>query len=86
MGVIDTIINCCGYRYDDSLLPRDIQRNGSGNVTTRRNQSLSHARLFLLGYRCANSIDSGFLRGIRRDAHRIAASIASELNTMRPEK
>ena len=80
-STIDYVINCSGYRYDDGLLPRNIRRNSSGNIATRHNESVSHAGLFLIGYRCANSIDSGFLRGIRCDAGRIAASIARALDT-----
>lgn len=68
---LDILINCTGYTYNTDILPAGVKRHENGNVMTRKNESVSHPGLFLIGHPCSGGIDSKFLRGIYRDAKRI---------------
>jgi putative flavoprotein involved in K+ transport len=74
----DVVINATGYYYESEFLPGDVARAENGNVLTRSCESLSHPGLFMIGHPCAGGIDSPFLRGIRRDAYRIARRITKQ--------
>ncbi len=78
LGQYDVVINATGYYYDTSFLPDNVARAKNGNVLTRSCESLSHPGLFMIGHPCAGGIDSPFLRGIRRDAYRIAGKISTQ--------
>jgi hypothetical protein len=78
---IDVLLNCTGYRFDRDILPTSDKRRLNGNILTRKNQSLSDPNLFLMGYPCANKVDSVYLRGIKSDAFAVAEQITKSYFT-----
>jgi putative flavoprotein involved in K+ transport len=78
----DAVISCAGYRFDTSILPAPVARTASGLVRTRANESVSHPGLFVIGHPCSGGADSKFLRGMRRDALRIAHRLQRGAKTL----
>ncbi|MEQ1876429.1 MAG: NAD(P)/FAD-dependent oxidoreductase [Bdellovibrionia bacterium] len=75
----DIIISCLGYEFRTQYLPADIARNKKGWLLTHQNRSTSHRRIFAVGHPCSGAIDSKFIRGIARDAARVASQIGREV-------
>jgi putative flavoprotein involved in K+ transport len=73
---VDLAISATGYRYAAPFLPESVERaRRAGHVLARGCESTSWPGLFVLGTPCAGGLDSPFLRGIARDAERVAARI-----------
>jgi thioredoxin reductase len=76
---IDVFLNCTGFRFNTDIVTPEVLRNPDGTIAAKKNRSRSHPGLFVLGYPCANHVDSKFIRGIRRDAIGVAKRIRAEL-------
>ncbi|MFF5393201.1 hypothetical protein ACFY5H_33660 [Streptomyces sp. NPDC013012] len=79
---VDAIILATGYRPDlDRLAPLPGALNGSGRPRHRDSSSLAHPRLAHVGLEWQRSLSSASLRGVGRDARRVARRIARELRS-----
>ena len=73
---VDLVVLATGYRHEAAFLPPEVARTARGIVRCRRNESISHRSLFVIGAPCARSAASQYLYGIARDAQRVASTIA----------
>ena len=76
---IDQVIAATGFAHATPFLPASVQRAPAGHVLTRSGESISWPGLFLVGSPCAFGLASEYLRGIARDAPRVADRIAERL-------
>jgi putative flavoprotein involved in K+ transport len=75
----DVILLATGYRYRAPFLPPMVRRMPGGHPMTRGCESLDLPGLFFVGAPCGGGVDSEFLRGIARDAVRVAERIKRRL-------
>jgi putative flavoprotein involved in K+ transport len=75
---IDRVVCATGFRHATPFLPPEVERAPAGHVLARRGQS-SWPGLFVAGSPCCFSLASEFLRGIARDAPRIADAVAARV-------
>jgi putative flavoprotein involved in K+ transport len=81
-GSTDTfgaVVAATGYTFATPFLPPEVARAPAGQLSARRNESLSWPGLYVVGAPCANRVDSEFLRGIARDAALVVSAIAARL-------
>ena len=80
----DVVVIATGYRYGTPYLPAEVaRREPNGALAARDNESVSWPGLHVMGHACARGFDSQFLRGIARDAPRVAFSIRRRLERSR---
>lgn len=72
----DAMVAATGYRFDTPFLPPEVRRSKAGHLKTKHGESVSWPGLFVLGSPCAAGLDSQYLRGIARDAERLAARLS----------
>jgi putative flavoprotein involved in K+ transport len=69
----DVVVWAAGYRYETPFLPEEVARRAPNRaLAARDNESISWPGLYVVGHACARGFDSQFLRGIARDAPRLA--------------
>lgn len=73
---VDLVVLATGYRHEASFLPADLARTPRGLARCRRNESVSHRGVFVVGAPCSRSAASQYLYGIARDAVAVARVIA----------
>lgn len=73
---VDLVVLATGYRHEAPFLPSDLARTPRGLVRCRRNESVSHRGVFVVGAPCSRSAASQYLYGIARDAAFVGATIA----------
>lgn len=73
---VDLVVLATGYRHEAPFLPADLARTRRGTVRCRRNESVSHRGVFVIGAPCARSAASQYLYGIARDAEAVACELA----------
>ncbi len=73
---VDLVVLATGYRHEAAFLPADLARTPRGLARCRRNESVSHRGVFVVGVPCARSAASQYLYGIARDAVAVARVIA----------
>ncbi len=72
---IDLVVLATGYRHAAPFLGAEVARTPRGIVRCRRNESVSHRNLFVVGAPCSRSAASQYLYGIARDAEAVAKTI-----------
>jgi putative flavoprotein involved in K+ transport len=78
-GTFGAVVAATGYTFATPFLPREVARAPAGHLVARHNESVSWPGLYVVGAPCANRLDSEFLRGMARDAARLARTIAARL-------
>ncbi|MBA2540317.1 MAG: NAD(P)/FAD-dependent oxidoreductase [Deltaproteobacteria bacterium] len=73
----DLVVLGTGYHHAAPFLPADLARTRRGIAQTRRNESVSHRGIFVVGAPCARAAASQYLYGIARDAEAVADTIAA---------
>ena len=76
---VDVIVAATGYRYETPFLPAEVRRVPAGHPIANGCESPDWPGLFFIGAPCARRINSEFLRGIARDAVRVAERIQTRL-------
>jgi putative flavoprotein involved in K+ transport len=72
----DLVVFATGFRHDTSHLGELIERDAEGWPVARGCESRRTPGVYVLGARYARNLASPYLRGIARDAERVAARIA----------
>ena len=75
----DSVVFATGYRFLTPFLPVEVTPDATGHRFAESGESPSWPGLYFVGFRCARSVNSEFLRGIARDAPIIASSIRDRL-------
>jgi putative flavoprotein involved in K+ transport len=75
----DLVVLATGYQHAAPFLPEDLARTPRGIADTRRNESVSHRGIFVVGAPCARAAASQYLYGIARDARRVADTIKARV-------
>ena len=73
---VDLVVLATGYRHEAGFLPADLALTPRGIARCRRNESVSHRGIFVVGAPCSRSAASQYLYGIARDAEATAHVIA----------
>lgn len=73
---VDLVVLATGYRHEAAFLPAELARTPRGLARCRRNESVSHRGVFVVGAPCSRSAASQYLYGIARDAEAVARVIA----------
>jgi len=76
---VDVIVAATGFRYSAPFLPPEVRRNAGGHPVVNHCESPDWPGLFFVGAPCGWRIDSEFLRGIARDAIRVAEIIEQRM-------
>ncbi|HEX2078747.1 MAG TPA: NAD(P)-binding domain-containing protein [Longimicrobium sp.] len=74
----DLVVFATGFRYETRHLDGLLDRSADGRPRLRACESTRAPGLYLLGYRFGRTFASPYLRGIARDAVRVARRIASQ--------
>ena len=77
---VDAIVCATGYRHEVPFLPEEVAREAGGHPAARHNESVNWPGLFFMGFPCARGVDSQYLRGMARDAPRLARRIRDRLS------
>jgi cation diffusion facilitator CzcD-associated flavoprotein CzcO len=77
---VDAIVCATGYRHKVPFLPREVALEPGGHPAARHNESVNWPGLFFMGFPCARGVDSQYLRGMARDAPRLARRIRDRLS------
>jgi putative flavoprotein involved in K+ transport len=77
---VDAILLATGYRPDLGCLAPLGALDASGHPRHREGVSLTHPGLAYVGLEWQRSLSSNSLRGVGRDAHRVARHLAAHLS------
>lgn len=77
---VDAIVCATGYRHEVPFLPEEVAREAGGHPAARHNESVNWPGLFFMGFPCARGVDSQYLRGMARDAPRLARRIREQFS------
>ncbi|MFC9810533.1 flavin-containing monooxygenase [Streptomyces virginiae] len=80
-GEVDAIVLATGYRPDLPYLADLDVSDGRGRPLHRDGFAVGHDRLAFVGLECQRSLSSNSLRGVGRDAERVARRLASDLRS-----
>ncbi len=72
---VAAIVCATGYRFLAPFVPPQVARAPAGHLRARANESVTWPGLFIVGAPCARGLASEFLRGIARDAPRLASTL-----------
>ena len=75
----DAVVLATGYRFTTPFLPAEVAPATTSHRFTESGESPSWPGLYFVGFRCARSLNSEFLRGIAQDAPAIASHIRERL-------
>ena len=77
-GEFDGVVLATGYRFETPYLPAEVARREPNRaLVADAGRSVSWPGLFVVGHACTRRVDSQFLRGIARDALRVASQVAA---------
>jgi putative flavoprotein involved in K+ transport len=76
-ATVALVVAATGQRFETPFLPPEVARAPGGQLLARACESVSWPGLFVVGAPCAGHLESEFLRGIARDAPRVAGRIAA---------
>jgi putative flavoprotein involved in K+ transport len=79
----DAIVLATGYRFATPYLPPSVGGAPAGHGLAKDCQSVSWPGLYFVGTPCAATLSSEFLRGIARDALRVARLIGDQCSRKR---
>lgn len=79
----DILVLATGYSFSTPFLPPEVAREPAGHPRTANGESQSWPGLFFIGFPCARTLASEFLRGMAEDAPAIAECIALMLGCPR---
>jgi putative flavoprotein involved in K+ transport len=75
----DAVVLATGYRFATPFLPAEVAPAATGHRFAESGESPSWPGLYFVGFRCARTLNSEFLRGIAQDAPVIASHIRDRL-------
>lgn len=72
---VAAVVCATGYQFLAPFVPPEVARAPAGHLRARGNESVTWPGLYVVGAPCARGLLSEFLRGVARDAPRLARTL-----------